>query len=62
MASGTQPHEVLVLGGGYAGMTAALTTARRIRRRGGRVVLVNPLPRFVERLRMHQLAAGQRLT
>lgn len=55
-------HDIVVLGGGYTGVTAALTTARRTRRHGGRVVLVNPSPRFVERLRMHQLAAGQRLS
>ncbi len=61
MASREQPHQILVLGGGYAGMTAALTAARRTRRHGGWVTLVNPSRRFVERLRMHQLASGQKL-
>jgi NADH dehydrogenase FAD-containing subunit len=42
-------------------MLAALGAARRSRRRGGRVTLVNPSTRFTERLRMHQLATGQQL-
>ncbi|MER7463686.1 FAD-dependent oxidoreductase [Streptomyces sp. NPDC097981] len=54
-------HRVLVLGAGYAGLTAAIRTAHRIRRGGGRVTLVNPADRFTERLRLHQLATGQRL-
>lgn len=62
MASTARRHDIVVLGGGYTGMTAALTTAWRTHRHGGRVVLVNPRPQFVERLRMHQLASGQRLT
>ncbi|MEN3360834.1 MAG: hypothetical protein V7637_4816, partial [Mycobacteriales bacterium] len=54
-------HRIVVLGAGYTGMMAALQAARRTRRHGGRVTLVNPSSRFVERLRMHQLASGQRL-
>jgi NADH:ubiquinone reductase (H+-translocating) len=54
-------HRIVVLGGGYAGMTCALDVARRTRRRGGRVTLVNPSRRFTERLRLHQLAAGEEL-
>lgn len=53
--------EIVVLGAGYAGLMAALGTARRTRRLGGRVTLVNPSGRFTERLRMHQIASGQRL-
>ncbi|OHV42939.1 FAD-dependent oxidoreductase [Pseudofrankia sp. BMG5.36] len=56
--SGTR---ILVLGGGYAGVLAAVRVARRTRRRGGRVTLVNPSDRFVERLRLHQLSTGQQL-
>ncbi|WP_328619486.1 NAD(P)/FAD-dependent oxidoreductase [Streptomyces sp. NBC_00354] len=55
------PHRVLVLGGGYTGLMAAIRTARRTRRSGGRVTLVNPSGRFTERLRLHQLATGQQL-
>ncbi|WP_084956434.1 NAD(P)/FAD-dependent oxidoreductase [Thermoactinospora rubra] len=52
---------IIVLGGGYTGVTAALSVARRTRRHGGQVTLVNPSPRFTERLRLHQTAAGQKL-
>lgn len=49
-----QTH-VIVLGGGYAGVMAA----NRLMSRGDiRVTLVNPRPQFVERIRLHQLAAG----
>jgi NADH dehydrogenase FAD-containing subunit len=55
-------HRIVVIGAGYTGLMAAIRTARHTRRRGGRVVLVNPSSRFTERLRMHQIATGQRLT
>ncbi|MEV2256103.1 FAD-dependent oxidoreductase [Streptomyces sp. NPDC050147] len=54
-------HHVLVLGAGYTGMLCAIRLARRTRRTGIRVTLVNPSPRFTERLRMHQVVAGQEL-
>ncbi|WP_433298611.1 NAD(P)/FAD-dependent oxidoreductase [Pseudonocardia sp. CA-142604] len=49
----------VVLGAGYTGTLTAIRLARRVRR--GAVTLVNPSPLFTERLRMHQLATGQRL-
>jgi NADH dehydrogenase len=51
--------QVLVLGAGYTGMMAALGVARRSR--DAQVTLVNPTDRFGERLRSHQVAAGQTL-
>jgi NADH:ubiquinone reductase (H+-translocating) len=52
-----QDTHVVVLGGGYAGTMAA----NRLRQRPGVVVtLINPRPDFVERIRLHQLAAGTR--
>jgi NADH:ubiquinone reductase (H+-translocating) len=54
-------HRIVVLGGGYTGVLAAIRAARRTRRHGGRVALVNPSPRFNERLRMHQQATAQDL-
>ncbi|WP_084478625.1 NAD(P)/FAD-dependent oxidoreductase [Nocardia jejuensis] len=54
-------HEIVVLGAGYTGMLAAIRVARRTRRSAARVTLVNPSARFTERLRMHQIAAGQEL-
>lgn len=47
--------QIVVLGGGYAGVMAANRLAGRA---DLAVTLVNPRPRFVERVRLHQLAAG----
>ncbi|MFG1797088.1 NAD(P)/FAD-dependent oxidoreductase [Nocardia sp. NPDC049149] len=54
-------QRIVVLGAGYTGMLAALRLARRTRKQNVRIALVNPSPRFTERLRMHQIAAGQEL-
>jgi len=48
-------NKVVVIGGGYAGTIAA----NRLRMRGGMdITLLNPRPRFVDRVRLHQFAAG----
>ncbi|MBX3167611.1 MAG: FAD-binding protein [Candidatus Eremiobacteraeota bacterium] len=47
----------LILGGGYAGLLCAL----KLRAAGEPVLLVNGSSEFVERTRLHQLAAGQAL-
>ncbi|MFI5493652.1 NAD(P)/FAD-dependent oxidoreductase [Actinoplanes sp. NPDC051859] len=47
--------EVVVVGGGYAGVMAANRLAGRS---DVTVTLVNPRPQFVERIRLHQLVAG----
>ncbi|TDD51016.1 oxidoreductase [Nonomuraea terrae] len=52
---------IVVLGAGYAGLAAAKRAAARLRRTAARVTLVNASSRFVERVRLHQLAAGRRL-
>ncbi len=57
----TANHEIVVLGGGYTGLLATVRLAHRTRRAQVRITLVNPSDRFVERLRMHQVAAGQQL-
>ncbi|MFP3967659.1 FAD-dependent oxidoreductase [Actinomadura fulvescens] len=57
----TNGHRVVVLGGGYTGMLAAIRLAHRTRRAGVRITLVNASDRFTERLRLHQTAAGHRL-
>lgn len=57
----TNEHHIVVLGAGYTGMLAAVRLAHRTRRTGVRITLVNPSSRFTERLRMHQIAAGQTL-
>lgn len=53
---------IVVLGGGYTGVMSAIQLARRTRRTGAHVILVNPSDQFTERLRMHQIATGQTLT
>ncbi|MEU6710981.1 hypothetical protein ABZ897_05815 [Nonomuraea sp. NPDC046802] len=50
--------DILVLGGGYTGIAAAIRVAARTRRTGGEVRLVNASTRFMERLRLHQTVAG----
>ncbi|WP_346128633.1 NAD(P)/FAD-dependent oxidoreductase [Lentzea roselyniae] len=48
-------HQVVVIGGGYAGTLAA----NRLRQRDDiGVTLVNPRPEFVDRVRLHQFVAG----
>ncbi|GLY68406.1 NAD(P)/FAD-dependent oxidoreductase [Amycolatopsis taiwanensis] len=48
-------NKVVVIGGGYAGSVAA----NRLRARPGMdITLVNPRPRFVDRVRLHQFVAG----
>lgn len=54
-------HRLVVLGAGYAGLGAARRAARRLRRTDVEVTLINATDRFVERIRLHQLAAGQAL-
>ncbi|NUW35830.1 FAD-dependent oxidoreductase [Nonomuraea sp. SMC257] len=54
-------RRIVVLGAGYTGMFGAIRLARRTRKLGVRITMVNPSSRFVERLRLHQIAAGQRL-
>jgi NADH dehydrogenase len=54
-------HRIVVLGAGYAGATAAGRLAKRLHRDDVVITLVNADPDFVERVRMHQLAAGQDL-
>ena len=51
----TQHTKVVVIGGGYSGTLAA----NHLRMRGDvEIMLVNPRPKFVERIRLHQLVAG----
>ncbi|WP_028934003.1 NAD(P)/FAD-dependent oxidoreductase [Pseudonocardia spinosispora] len=51
--------KIVVLGAGYAGLPAAKLAARWT---DAQVTLVNASDRFVERVRLHQLAAGQQLS
>lgn len=53
-------QRVVILGAGYAGLLAAIRLDRRARGRA-EVVLVNADDVFVERIRLHQRAAGEAL-
>jgi NADH dehydrogenase FAD-containing subunit len=54
-------HRIVVLGAGYAGANAAGRLAKRLHPADTEITLVNADPEFVERVRLHQLAAGQDL-
>jgi NADH:quinone reductase (non-electrogenic) len=55
-------HRIVILGAGYAGVATAMSLAGRLRRRDDvRITLVNASTRFTERLRLHQVAAGEEL-
>lgn len=49
---------IIVLGGGYAGITAANRLATSPRAADLQIVLVNPRETFIERIRLHQVTAG----
>ncbi|KAA2255225.1 oxidoreductase [Solihabitans fulvus] len=52
-------HRIVVLGAGYAGLSAANRAARQLR--SGRVTLVNASDGFVHRVRLHEVGAGRDL-
>jgi NADH dehydrogenase FAD-containing subunit len=54
-------HRIVVLGAGYAGAFAAGSLARRLSPADTEITVVNAVPDFVERMRLHQLATGQDL-
>ncbi|MEV0338255.1 FAD-dependent oxidoreductase [Nocardia sp. NPDC050713] len=54
-------HRIVVLGAGYAGAFSAGYLARQLHSDDFEITVVNAEPDFVERLRNHQLAAGQEL-
>ncbi|WP_242910531.1 NAD(P)/FAD-dependent oxidoreductase [Actinomadura terrae] len=54
-------HRIVVLGAGYAGAYAAGILARRLSPADTEITVVNAVPEFVQRLRLHQLAAGREI-
>jgi len=52
-------HRIVVLGAGYAGAYVAGTLARRLSTEDTEITVVNAEPDFVQRMRLHQLAAGR---
>lgn len=59
MPANESHFHVVILGAGYAGQLAAARLAHQ--RLPMRITVVDPSPVFVERIRLHQLAAGQPL-
>ncbi|MFF3221948.1 NAD(P)/FAD-dependent oxidoreductase [Nocardia suismassiliense] len=55
----TGQHRIVVLGAGYAGLAAAGRLASKAR--GARITVVDARTDFVERVRLHQQAAGQQI-
>ena len=56
-----QKTNIVVLGGGYAGVMASLRIAGRTKRMDTAVTLINGLDYFVERPRLHEQATGAEL-
>jgi NADH dehydrogenase len=55
--------EIVVLGAGYAGLAATVgLAARTTRREDVRLTVVDASDRFTERLRLHQVAAGEEVS
>ncbi|MER7363054.1 NAD(P)/FAD-dependent oxidoreductase [Nonomuraea wenchangensis] len=54
-------HRIVVLGAGYAGAYVAGNLARRLSPKDTEITVVNAVPDFVQRMRLHQLAAGQQI-
>jgi len=57
----TSRKKVIILGGGYAGILAALRLSRKTNPRQVDITLINGQELFVERIRFHQQAANQEL-
>jgi NADH dehydrogenase FAD-containing subunit len=56
----TQTQQILILGGGYAGMIAAARIARAAdTSKSAKVTLVDAKPGFVQRIRLHEILAGR---
>ncbi|GAA5048748.1 NAD(P)/FAD-dependent oxidoreductase [Nocardia callitridis] len=53
----SEQHRIVVLGAGYGGLSSARRLVRKAR--GARITVVDTRTRFVERVRLHQRAAGQ---
>jgi NADH dehydrogenase len=54
-------HRIVVLGAGYAGAYVAGNLARQLSPSDTEITVVNAEPDFVERMRLHQLAAGREI-
>lgn len=57
-AKTNQRPRIVIIGGGYAGIVSALRLARQS---DAEIHLINPQPRFIERIRLHEAASGRAL-
>src|SRR5260221_1161778 len=55
----TNQQQVIVIGAGYAGLLATIRLAGKVRRQNVRITLISGSDKFVERVRLHQMAAGR---
>lgn len=55
------PKRVFILGGGYAGITAARRLAHHTKGQPVEITLINGSDQFVERIRLHQTAVAQKI-
>ncbi|MEO8610856.1 MAG: FAD-dependent oxidoreductase [Chloroflexota bacterium] len=61
MSTVQSPKKVVIVGAGYAGLKAAARLARKTRHQPVDITVINGSDHFVERIRLHQLAANQSL-
>lgn len=54
-------QHILILGAGYGGLLTALRLQPQIKKGEAQVTIVNAIDTFTERVRLHQVAAGQTL-
>ena len=54
-------RQVVILGGGYAGLMAAFRLAGKTKKANIQVTLIDAKSEFVERIRLHQAASNQRI-
>lgn len=58
-SSRSASRRIVLLGGGYAGLTAAERLSHLLPRQGLSITLIDAKPQFQERIRLHQVAAGE---
>jgi NADH dehydrogenase FAD-containing subunit len=61
MSQAKSIKQMVILGGGYAGLLAAMRLARKSRGLSIKIILVDASETIVERIRLHQWATGQQL-